>query len=528
MKTQYINILRSSLLALIAALFIFVSCKEDEEQPAPDVSAYFKTRNVVDEQHPLEAPVDMIFVNASKHGLAYHWDFGQGYLKNDPDKSNTYLGISPDTVRFEEPGTYEVKVTVEGGAEDKVYTQTYVVNKEVPTISFSPESILPEDLVQFDVSFYQFEGTTPTFEWTFEDGDPATSSARNPQVSFTSAGDKQVTLKLNDGEELLTVQTLVRVKEELAPTLYFTDMATKQIYMKRIFMTAETDAAEPVVSTGIVLPDNSKPMTMFVDGNRVYVTNTDKHTGTATFGEILSFGLDGSGKKTVATGGAGHYVPFSMTVVGSDLYFTDRFNGIHKIAKSAENLPMGAETLWLHHNQTAFYGAGIGWGNQNGTVASHNGKLWWTKNSNGKGVYIIDPSLPKNDAGMVTGDKLMENFAIRSMFIDAPNNKAYFFLNQPSGALPIGMYVANTDGTEVTLIEQYAPGTNLDDDGSAAQYLGITGIAVLGEYVYWGYRNAGNDVATSGIKRAKLDGSEVEMYLPGYLPYGIAVDTVPR
>src|SRR5690606_16375942 len=112
-----------------------------------------------------------------------------------------------------------------------------------------------------------------------------------------------------------------------------------------------------------------------------------------------AFNMDGSNRTTVATGGSGHYVPFSLTIAGNDLYFTDRFNGIHKINKSGVNLPIGESSLFLHHNQTEFYGNGIGWGHQNGTVAYYDDKLWLAKNSNGRGVYLFDPGLPKNDGG---------------------------------------------------------------------------------------------------------------------------------
>lgn len=497
----------------------------DEEEVVPEVTAFFKTRTEINAQNPLEAPADVVFVNGSKNGAAYIWDFGDAYLKNSSERFSIYEGVSPDTVHFPMPGTYDITVVVKGGKDgDITYTQTYVVEKLTPQISYSPMDILSFTDVQFDVTYFEIAGETASFDWSFEDGEPATSSMEKPVVQFTSGGVKKATLNLNDGEEVITVSIDILIKEELAPTLYFTDVATNTIYKKRIF----ADKDEDEESTGIILQAGSLPMTLFVDNTKVYTTNTDKNTGTATFGEIISFNLDGSNRTTVATGGAGHYVPFSLAIAGNDLYFTDRFNGIHKINKTGVNLPIGAESLWLHHNQTEFYGNGIGWGHQNGTVGYYDGKLMLAKNSNGRGVYRFDPSLPKNDAGLVTGEKLMETFAVRSFIIDENTDKIYFFINQPAGSNPIGMYVANMDGTELTLIESYAPETDFDGTGGSAQYLGVTGIAVLDDYVYWGYRDAGNTAATSGVKRAKLDGSEVEMFISGYAPLGIAIDKVPR
>src|SRR5690606_4780788 len=188
-----------------------------------------------------------------------------------------------------------------------------------------------------------------------------------------------------------------------------------------------------------------------------------------------------------------------------------------KINKTGVNLPIGESSLFLHHNQTEFYGNGIGWGHQNGTVAYYDDKLWLAKNSNGRGVYLFDPGLPRNDGGFVTGEKRFETFAVRSCIIDENAGKMFFFINQPAGANPIGMYVANPDGTDLQLIEAYAPETDFDGTGGSAQYLGVTGIAVLGDYVYWGYRSHDKAASTSGVKRAKLDGSGVEMFVSGYV-----------
>lgn len=530
-----INIFRSFLLVLMASLSLVVACDEEAEV-IPDAYALFSTREVINEENPLEAPADVVFVNKSRDGLAYLWDFGNAYLKGEPGK-NSFEGVSPDTVHFPVPGTYEVKVTATGGKEgDETYSQTLVVYKETPKISYElsyeGESILVDSTVQFAVSFYKVEGATPTFEWSFPDGKPATSDSRNPVVTFTSAGVKEITLTLNDGEEVLHVSKSVEVKEDIAPTLYFTDMASQRILRKQVFQTAELDAQAAVEGIGIALPADNRPMTLFVDKDRVYATSTNGHQGAwgnpkASYGEIYSFKLDGSDKKVHITGGSGNNVPFSLTVVGNDMYFTDRLNGILKTNKTIEGQIITDVPFWIKNADSEYYGDGFGWGAQNGTVAYHYGKFWWSKNSNHPGLYTIAPDLPKNADGKVTGEKLLETYNIRSFAIDEENGKIYFFHNK-EGAAAIGMYMANTDGTDVTLIEAYTPGTDMDAEGYPAQLLGVTGISVHGGYVYWGYRDSGNAVETSGVKRAKLDGSEVEMYLSGYVPYGIAFDPIAR
>ncbi len=510
-------------MCLLSGVLITTGCNDDDEA-APEMTAHFKASATATEA--MEAPGNILFRNASKNGLSYHWDFSGAYIKNDPARPNTFTGISPDTVHFPVPGTYTVSVTVRGssGQEDVTYSQTFEFIKKDPTVSYLPESVLMDTSVHFTVDFLRFEDKTPSFEWSFEDGEPATSTEESPVVKFKAAGDKLVTLKLNDGEEEFTINTTVPVQTILFPTLYFTDMATQQIFMTRL--TGEPD--EEVKPTGAVLADNSLPMNMLVDNGRIYYTNTDNTLGTATFGEIRSFKWDGTDHKTIATNGSGHIVPFSMTIDGADIYFTDRREGIFKINKTAENQDISGLTKWLHHNQSEYYGNGIGWGHQNGGLAFYQSKVWWTKCSNGKGLYTIQPSLPTNVDGNVTGEKMLEDYPMRSLTIDESTGKVYFFMNKPVGEMSIGIYVSNADGSELTEIEAYEPGVDLDPTGGEAQYIGVTGITLLEDHVYWGYRDNGNAVATSGVKRAKLDGTEVEMFLAGYLPYGIVIDKTPR
>lgn len=64
-------------------------------------------------------------------------------------------------------------------------------NPNNPTIPFSPTVCAGVDVVFHDNSSRSF----PTsWSWTFQDGDPATSTERNPQVSFSSPGWKTVSL----------------------------------------------------------------------------------------------------------------------------------------------------------------------------------------------------------------------------------------------------------------------------------------------------------------------------------------------
>jgi|GEM_PF-368095 len=55
--------------------------------------------------------------------------------------------------------------------------------------------------------------TVTSWSWTFQDGNPATSNEQNPTVSFTSGGDKNVTLTVTGaaGQDTKTINGIVRI-----------------------------------------------------------------------------------------------------------------------------------------------------------------------------------------------------------------------------------------------------------------------------------------------------------------------------
>lgn len=83
-------------------------------------------------------------------------------------------------------------------------------NPENPTIPFSPTVCTGVDVIFHDNSSRSF----PTsWSWTFQDGNPATSTERNPEVSFTAPGWKTVTLTVSNehGSDTKTDQYAVLV-----------------------------------------------------------------------------------------------------------------------------------------------------------------------------------------------------------------------------------------------------------------------------------------------------------------------------
>ncbi|MBO7481339.1 MAG: PKD domain-containing protein [Bacteroidales bacterium] len=117
----------------------------------------------------------------------------------------TFEGGNPATstdenprVMYSTPGTYQVSLTVTnacGGEDTKTSTITVTepLTGEAPVADFSSAvTILQEG---FSVQFIDLSTNIPTsWNWTFANGTPETSTEQNPVVTFAEEGDYLVTL----------------------------------------------------------------------------------------------------------------------------------------------------------------------------------------------------------------------------------------------------------------------------------------------------------------------------------------------
>jgi hypothetical protein len=87
-----------------------------------------------------------------------------------------------------------------------------------PAFTFSPGKPQPGQAVQFTDKSQAFGGTTiKSWSWTFQDGNPSQSTQQNPTVTFSSYGQKQVTLKVVDSDNLgpCSTSTIINLKKAL-------------------------------------------------------------------------------------------------------------------------------------------------------------------------------------------------------------------------------------------------------------------------------------------------------------------------
>ncbi len=102
-----------------------------------------------------------------------------------------------------------------------------------PDFTFTPEKPKPGEIVQFfDNSQVSNEATTTSWKWTFEDGNPAFSTERNPTVRFTSSGKKKVTLTVTDSDGFTcSKETEINVKR---PFLFWEEVFLPNFSIRKI------------------------------------------------------------------------------------------------------------------------------------------------------------------------------------------------------------------------------------------------------------------------------------------------------
>ncbi|MEH0158202.1 PKD domain-containing protein [Limibacter armeniacum] len=531
-RYKILNIIRLSAISG-CLLFGLASCEKDESPENLPVSVGFKLANTVTEESPLEAPADVVLVNGSKNGLRYEWSFEGGYQKHDADQLAIATTVQPDTIHYELPGQYQIGLKVfdaQGAVQES--SMTIEVVKPMPSMEIDKPAIEVADEVTFMAKAFTYEGKEVSYEWDFGNG--TTSKEANPKITFDASGIYTVTLTVNDGVEVLTSTFEIEVKDELAKSIYFFDKESGKIWRKPLTVRSETEATATVFSANNALD-------IEVAGDKVFVFDAgtgNYFLGSGADGQVYAIDLLSGEQGSVLAGISTNNVPYSGTVVGNFLYYLDRREGLRSININDRDLTESNLPDYFVRNNTfhPFYNAyadptngdpgGIGWGNMNGDAQLVGDTFYWSKANNGQSIYTFSKD------GTTPNARLLANISVKTFKV--VGDKIYFTISVPSNGYDTGVYMCNLDGTNIVEIESYKD-TEFDQLGnldglSYSTLVGITGLDVDEDngYIYWSYRAVGQDPATSGIKRAKLDGTGVEMYVAGVVPMGLAIDQVKR
>ena len=145
--------------------------------------------------------LDIDFTNNSQFADSYFWDFGDTNSSTEVDPSHTYGDV----------GIYTVILFAINSCDTVSITETLNVN-------FGPQAIINSDLTEGcpDLTVSFDDGASPdvdTWEWTFEGGDPASSTAQQPTVTYTTPGTYNVQLIVGnvDGTDTLLLEDYITV-----------------------------------------------------------------------------------------------------------------------------------------------------------------------------------------------------------------------------------------------------------------------------------------------------------------------------
>ena len=150
------------------------------------------------------------FTNTTVNGNSYSWNFGDGGTSTQTNPSHTYAA----------DGTYTVTLTATNDCGSNTFTQQVVISS-MPQAGFSAN--VTTGCAPFAVQFQnQSSSNTTAWNWSFPGGNPASSTAQNPEVTYNAVGTYTVTLTASNalGENTVTQTNFITVGT--TPTAGFT------------------------------------------------------------------------------------------------------------------------------------------------------------------------------------------------------------------------------------------------------------------------------------------------------------------
>ena len=110
------------------------------------------------------------------------WDFGDG---------NTSTELAP-THLYAQNGTYEVTLSLTNECGTIEITESITVEEALPVAGFNVSET--SGCVPFTVTLDNLSTNADTYAWEFPGGEPATSTASNPTITYSAPGNYNVSL----------------------------------------------------------------------------------------------------------------------------------------------------------------------------------------------------------------------------------------------------------------------------------------------------------------------------------------------
>lgn len=140
------------------------------------------------------SPVEVVVKNTTVgEGLTFKWDFQDGMPA-------AFTGKTPPNIVFTTPGDHTITLIVSNGFESEKQTRTVTVKPYLVSLfSYEPKFENDDYEAPLTINFTNKSTSATHYKWSFEGGNPSTSTEENPTVIFTGAGSHEVTLEaLND------------------------------------------------------------------------------------------------------------------------------------------------------------------------------------------------------------------------------------------------------------------------------------------------------------------------------------------
>ena len=155
------------------------------------------------------SPVEVVLTNNTLgEGLTFKWDFQYGV-------PSTFTGKTPPNVIFTTAGEHLITLTVSNGFESQKITRT--INVEpilVSQFAYEPKFENDDYQTPVTINFINKSISATSYKWTFQGGNPATSTEENPTVVFTGVGAHEVTLEASNDKTSQIFKSTITVQPD--------------------------------------------------------------------------------------------------------------------------------------------------------------------------------------------------------------------------------------------------------------------------------------------------------------------------
>lgn len=200
---------------IIAGLLIilFSSCLHEQSVP---ISSSFSIEVAEDKT----SPVVVQLKNESYGADEYEWTFEGGEPSSSREKQ-------PGSVTFTEPGEHKIRLRVKNAVEEKVSEQTIRVDSAL-SLNFDYE-IAINNIAPAVMSLRNLSKGGRYYEWTFEGGEPSSSTSPYPSaVTFKDGGEHKIHLRVFNGSRYEEISKTFTLQAPMHADFSYTPSAVDQ------------------------------------------------------------------------------------------------------------------------------------------------------------------------------------------------------------------------------------------------------------------------------------------------------------